>query len=91
MMPAYYHHDVRTTLTLDEDVAQKLKSEARRSGRSFRDVVNDMLRRGIESRRRVQPSTPFKVVTRSLGKLRPGLHLDSVSDLLEQIEGPLHR
>ncbi|TMA14238.1 MAG: DUF2191 domain-containing protein [Deltaproteobacteria bacterium] len=82
---------MRTTLTLDEDVAQKLKSEARRSGRTFRDVVNDMLRRGFENRRRTRPTGPFKVVARSLGKLKPGLGLDSVSDLLEQVEGPRHR
>jgi len=82
---------VRTTLTLDEDVARKLQAEARRSGRTFRDVVNDMLRRGLDNQRRAKPSTPFKVVTRGLGKPRAGLRLDSVSDLLEQVEGPLHR
>ena len=41
---------MRTTLTLDEDVAAKLRAEARRSGRSFRDVVNDAIRRGLASR-----------------------------------------
>jgi hypothetical protein len=36
---------VRTTLTLDEDVAAKLRAEARKTGRSFRDTVNDARRR----------------------------------------------
>lgn len=82
---------MRTTLTLDDDVADKLKLEARRSGEPFRDVVNDALRRGLMSRREKKPSTPFKVVARDLGDLRPGLAMDSVADLLEQIEGSRHR
>jgi hypothetical protein len=80
---------VRTTLTLDDDLAAKLAAESRRTGRSFRDVVNDALRRGL-----VRPAArrqPFTVVARDLGALRPGLSLDSIADVLEQVEGPLHR
>ena len=82
---------MRTTLTLDEDVAAKLKAEARRAGRSFRDVVNDTLRRGLVNQRRPASQRTFKVNARDLGGLRPGLSLDNVADLIEQIEGPLHR
>jgi hypothetical protein len=82
---------MRTTLTLDDDVASRLKREARRSGRPFREVVNEILRRGLASRRDLGQREPFEVVTRDLGELRPGLGLDSVADLLEQVEGPLHR
>lgn len=82
---------MRTTLTLDEDVAGKLKSEARRSGRSFREIVNDTLRRGLATRRETKRGAPFRVMARDLGGLRPGLSLDNVADLLEQAEGPLHR
>lgn len=82
---------MRTTLTLDDDVAAKLKAEARRAGRPFRDVVNDVLRRGLASPRAVGRREPFKVKTRDLGDLKPGLSLDNISELIEQIEGPLHR
>jgi plasmid stability protein len=82
---------MRTTLTLDDDVAAKLRAEARRSGRSFRDIVNDTLRRGLATRRIGPTRRPFKVATRDLGKLLPGLSLDSVADLVEQVEGPFHR
>jgi plasmid stability protein len=81
---------VRTTLTLDDDVAAKLKAEARRAGRPFRDVVNETLRRGLLTRRATAPQ-PFRVEARDLGELRPGLSLDNVADLIEQVEGPLHR
>ena len=38
---------MRTTLTLDDDLAMMLKQEADASGRPFRDVVNEALRRGL--------------------------------------------
>jgi len=37
----------RTTLTLDDDVVDALSKETRRSGRSYRDVVNAAIRRGL--------------------------------------------
>jgi len=81
---------VRTTLTLDEDVAARLEQEARRTGRSFKDTVNDLLRLALQARRRPDRRRPFKVAPRDLG-LRPGLSYDSVGDLLEAVEGSLHR
>lgn len=82
---------MRTTLTLDDDVATKLKSKARRSGRPFREVVNDTLRLGLASAPPTGARTPFVVRARSLGRLRAGLQIDNLGDLLEQIEGPVHR
>jgi predicted transcriptional regulator len=82
---------VRTTLTLDEDVAAKLKSLARRTGRAFRHVVNDTLRRGLAASRACSAQPPFKVEARDLGKCRSGLNMDNIGELLERIEGPLHR
>jgi plasmid stability protein len=82
---------MRTTLTLDDDVAAKLKAEARRSGRPFRDVVNEALRAGLMKRRASSPRTPFTLTARDLGNLKPGLSLDSIGDLLDQVEGPLRR
>jgi hypothetical protein len=82
---------MRTTLTLDGDVAAELRAEARRTGRPFRDIVNETLRRGLETRRITAAGQAFKVVARDLGNLRPGVSLDNVADLVEQVEGPLHR
>ena len=82
---------MRTTLTLEDDVAAKLKAEARRSGRPFREIVNDTLRRGIATRRASARRQAFKVAVRDLGGLKPGLSLDNVGELLEQVEGSLHR
>jgi len=38
---------MRTTLTLDDDVAAKLKDYARRKRVSFKEAVNTLLRRGF--------------------------------------------
>lgn len=81
---------MRTTLTLDDDVAAKLKAEARRAGRPFRDIVNETLRRGLASRQAAGSRKPFKVRARDLG-LKPGVSLDNVAELLEQVEGPAFR
>jgi hypothetical protein len=82
---------VRTTLTLDDDVAAKLRALTRKSGRAFREVVNDVLRRGLAQVSAAPGRKPFRVIARDLGVRRPGSSLDSVADLIEQIEGPLAR
>ena len=82
---------MRTTLTLDDDVAAKLKAESRRTGRPFRGIVNETLRHGLAHRRITAQRHPFRISARDLGDLRPGLSLDNVAELIEQVEGPLHR
>jgi len=82
---------MRTTLTLDDDVAAKLKAESRRAGQSFREIVNETLRRGLAGRGIAGQREPFRISARDLGDLKPGLSLDNVSDLVEQLEGSLHR
>jgi hypothetical protein len=74
----------RTTLTLDDDVADALRREAMRTGRSFRSIVNEALRAGLE--RAPGERQPFTVQARELG-LRTGLDLDDVEGLLDRVEG----
>lgn len=80
----------RSTLTLEDDVAARLQAEARRTGRSFKEVVNDLLRFALSARRSGARRRPFRVRARDLG-LRPGFGYDDVGGLLEQLEGPAHR
>jgi hypothetical protein len=81
---------VRTTITLDDDVVAKIKAEMRRTGGSFKEVVNEMIRNGFFFVEKAKQQKPFKVYARPLG-LRPGLNYDSTSELLEQVEGPWHK
>ncbi len=80
---------MRTTLTLDPDVAAKLKTQVRKTGKPFKAVVNEALRLGLVTRREA-PVGHFEVQARPMG-LRPGLSLDNIEELLDQIEGPFRR
>jgi hypothetical protein len=75
----------RTTLTLEDDVAAQLREEARRSGRSFKVVVNEAIRLGLKHAR-AAPAKPFRVAARDLG-VRPEIDLDDVEGLLDRLEG----
>ncbi|MFZ0803459.1 MAG: hypothetical protein WBQ09_15670 [Terriglobales bacterium] len=76
---------MRTTLTIDEDVARLLEREQRRSGKSFKQVINDFLRLGLTVKQPLKK--PFKVTPINLGLP----HYDKVEDLLDSLEGPDHR
>lgn len=81
---------MRTTLSLDEDVAAKLKAEVRRTGRPFKEIVNQALRLGLAPRKAPGSRRRFEVRARALGHRR-GLDYDRTSELIEQIEGALAR
>jgi len=78
---------MRTTLTLDDDVAARLQAEARRSGRSFKTVVNEHLRCALAQKKVLKAAPPFRVKPRNLGGPAPGLSYDDVGGLLEEVEG----
>jgi hypothetical protein len=80
---------VRTTLSLDDDVARLLDQESRRSGASFKEVVNRFLRLGLMASKRPMRK-PFVVAPRKLG-LPAGLTYDNVQQLLDALEGPDHK
>lgn len=82
---------MRTTITLDDDVAEKLQTEMRRRRTTnFKETLNDVLRRGLLVRREIASTKPFKVHARRLGN-KPGLNYDNVSEMLEQLEGASHK
>ena len=73
---------MRTTLTLDDDVAGKLRAEARRSGRSYKTTVNEFLRRGLTMRRHADSFPRFEIKARPWGK--PGFNYDRIWEIIEQ-------
>jgi hypothetical protein len=82
---------MRTTLTLDDDLAARLQAEARKSGRPFKVVVNEYLRAGLSQRRAAKAAAPFRVDPVSLGPPLPGRSYDNIGALLEEIEGVGHQ
>jgi hypothetical protein len=81
---------VRTTLTIDDDIARLVEQEVRKSGDSFKGTVNRLLREGLMASREPAPTKPFVITPIAMG-LPPGLSYDSIPELLEEIEGPYHR
>jgi predicted transcriptional regulator len=81
---------MRTTVTLDDDVAAQLERARRESGKGFKQALNDALRDGLARRRGAVKLAPFIVHARSLG-LVPGLDYSNAGELLETGEGPDHR
>ena len=79
---------MRTTLTLDDDVARRLQDEMQRSGTWFRQAVNGTLRRGLDAPGPGQATLEFRVEARDLG-LRPGIRLDDVAGLIDALDGPV--
>jgi hypothetical protein len=82
---------MRTTLTLDDDVAARLQAESRRTGRPFKAIVNEYLRAGLARRRAAQAAPVFRVEPVHLGEPIPGRSYDRISALLEEVEGAEHR
>ena len=81
---------MRTTLTIEDDVAKLVEDEVRRSGDTFKGTVNRLLRQGLIASKNPEPRKRFVVTPRKMG-LPPGLSYDSIPELLEKIEGPYHR
>lgn len=81
---------MRTTLTLDDDVAAKVREKMARTGTTMKQIVNVTLRRGFEAPGEEELAVPFTVDARLMG-LRPEFDLDDISGLLDHLDGPTRR
>ncbi len=77
---------MRTTLTLDDDVAAKVEAEARRTGLSFKETINSMLRIGLAAKRGKLPRPAFKVKPLPLEPRDRNFDFYNVEALLEQVD-----
>jgi len=76
---------MRTTLTLDDDVAEKLREQARLQDRSFKQVVNDALRRGMSPEIREDPGPKYRVEPNH-SALVPGIDPTKLNQINDQLE-----
>lgn len=74
---------MRTTITLDDDLATRLRVAQRERGVSFKQAVNDAIRRGIEPAHRDE--APYRMPTARLG-LRTEFDVDRARHEIDRIE-----
>ena len=81
---------MRTTITLDADVAAKLLADQKRRKVTFRRAVNDALRKGLSPRHGKRRAEPFSTKPAELGRCLVG-SLDDIHGVLDLVEGDGHR
>ena len=78
---------MRTTLTLDEQIAKALKTAAHRTGKPFKQVVNETLRAGlVAGHASAQAPRPYRVKPASLGGVMGGADLQKALRLADALE-----
>ncbi len=77
---------MRTTLTIDDEIAGRLKEIAYRTGKSFKSVVNDSLRAGISRRPDSPAPKSYRVNPVAMGEVVGPYNLDKALLLADRIE-----
>jgi predicted CopG family antitoxin len=83
---------MRTTLTIDDDVAAQLERLRRgRRDASLKDIINEALRRGLkEMTARPKKRKPFRTQTFDVGQSMLD-NVDNVAEVLAIIEGDAYK
>ena len=76
---------MRTTLTLEADVARLLEEETHRSRKPFKQVVNEAIRRGLTQRLTAGLPARYQVEPHRTS-LRPGVDAVSFNKLADELE-----
>jgi hypothetical protein len=76
---------MRTTLTLDPDVAKLLEEEAHRRRLPWKQVVNDAIRRGLAAGKQSRKEKRYRVTPHKT-TLRAGIDPTSFNKLVDELE-----
>ena len=77
---------MRTTLTLDDDLAERLKELARQSGRTVKEVTNEAIRRGLSAGDTpASGPKPFRVVAARRG-FKAGIDPLKLNQIYDDLE-----
>lgn len=75
---------MRTTLTIDDDLAGILRRKSRELGKPFKELVNTALRKGLAEH--VTGPTPNVIVRTHDFGASPGIDFDRLNQLADEIE-----
>ncbi|MBI2894143.1 MAG: DUF2191 domain-containing protein [Deltaproteobacteria bacterium] len=77
---------MRTTIDIDEDLSSKLRRIASKRGASFKEVINEAIRRGLAAQERApRRRTPFRVEP-FRSAFRPGVDPLRLNALVDELE-----
>lgn len=76
---------MRTTLTIEEDVAQEIQKLRRSQGLSLKSAVNQLLRAGLTAGSKPVPAKPYRSRARPLG-LRAGFDPARLNQAVDELE-----
>jgi hypothetical protein len=83
---------MRTTVTIDDDLAVRLERERLEQHKSFKEYLNEIIRAGLAAG--AQPATrtraPVRIRTARLGRSLVG-EIDNIGELLAIAEGENYR
>jgi hypothetical protein len=76
---------MRTTVTLEPDLAKKVKALAARRGLSFKQALNELIRRGLNAPAQQGAQARYRVKAHA-GGFRPGIDPGKLNQLVDQLE-----
>ena len=86
---ARYGVPMRTTLTIDDDIAVRVEEHRRRDAQSLKQVVNRLLREGLRHDQRPPEARKYRTKTHKL-HMRPGFDAARLNRLVGEIETDTH-
>ncbi len=76
---------MRTTVTIEDDLAAQLEQLRKREGLSYRAALNQVLRIGLQAKSAPPKPKLYKTPTMNLG-LKPGIDLTRLNSLVDELE-----
>ncbi len=81
---------MRTTINIDDDVLDRARLVSSKLGTSFKMVINEALRKGLDDVEKPTIQRPYRTKPHAMG-LQKGYNLDNIQELLAKIEGETFR
>jgi hypothetical protein len=86
-----YFSSMRTTLTLDDDVAAQLERLRKKRDASLKEIINDVLRRGLrDAESPSKARKPFQTRSVDVGRFKLE-SFDNIGEVLAIIEGEAYK
>lgn len=76
---------MRTTLTIDDTIDAHLRDIARKQNRSYKEVVNEALARGVQQLSVASPPEEYRITPKAFG-FQPGVDRKKLNQLYDEQE-----